>query len=149
MRLWSIHPRYLDPKGLVAVWREGLLALKVLKGKTQGYKNHPQLQRFKVCYDPVAAITGYLWYVHDESLSRGYSFDSGKLASRTRAPRLSVTTGQLAYELEHLKKKLAVRDRLWYERIANERTADPNPLFTVRPGAIEDWERPNGPTENG
>jgi len=30
MRLWSLHPRYLDAKGLVALWREGLLAQKVL-----------------------------------------------------------------------------------------------------------------------
>jgi hypothetical protein len=28
---------------LVAVWREGLLAQAVLQGKTNGYKNHPQL----------------------------------------------------------------------------------------------------------
>jgi hypothetical protein len=32
MRLWSLHPRYLDAKGLQAVWREGLLAKKVLQG---------------------------------------------------------------------------------------------------------------------
>ena len=32
MRLWSLSPRYLDVKGLVAVWREGLLADAVLLG---------------------------------------------------------------------------------------------------------------------
>ena len=32
MRLWSLHPCYLDPAGLVAVWREGLLARAVLRG---------------------------------------------------------------------------------------------------------------------
>jgi hypothetical protein len=26
MRIWTVHPRYLDPKGLVAAWREALLA---------------------------------------------------------------------------------------------------------------------------
>ena len=36
MRLWSLHPRYLDAKGLVALWREGLLAQAVLKGQTKG-----------------------------------------------------------------------------------------------------------------
>ena len=41
MKLWSIHPKYLDAKGLVALWREALLAQKVLDGKTEGYKNHP------------------------------------------------------------------------------------------------------------
>jgi hypothetical protein len=43
MRLWSLHPQYLDPAGLVAVWREGLLARAVFAGQTTGYKHHPQL----------------------------------------------------------------------------------------------------------
>ena len=43
MRLWSIHPRYLDSMGLVALWREALLAQAVLRGETKGYKFHPQL----------------------------------------------------------------------------------------------------------
>jgi hypothetical protein len=43
MRLWSLHPQYLDPQGLVALWREALLAQAVLRGKTRGYKHHPQL----------------------------------------------------------------------------------------------------------
>lgn len=30
MRLWSVHPGWLDAKGLVAAWREGLLARAVL-----------------------------------------------------------------------------------------------------------------------
>jgi len=25
MRLWTLHPKYLDARGLVALWREGLL----------------------------------------------------------------------------------------------------------------------------
>ncbi|HKX52383.1 MAG TPA: pyrimidine dimer DNA glycosylase/endonuclease V [Nitrosospira sp.] len=37
MRLWTLHPRYLDTKGLVAAWREALLAQKVLSGLTSGY----------------------------------------------------------------------------------------------------------------
>lgn len=47
MRIWSLHPKYLDTKGLVALWRETLLAQHVLSGKTKRYKNHPQLARFK------------------------------------------------------------------------------------------------------
>jgi len=46
MRIWSLHPKYLDTKGLVALWRDALLARHVLQGKTTGYKNHPQLNRF-------------------------------------------------------------------------------------------------------
>jgi hypothetical protein len=47
MRIWSLHPKYLDAKGLVALWRESLLAKQALESKTKGYKNHPQLNRFK------------------------------------------------------------------------------------------------------
>ena len=39
MRLWSLRPKYLDSQGLVALWREGLLAQAVLRGKTRGYRN--------------------------------------------------------------------------------------------------------------
>ncbi len=46
MRLWLIPPKYLDCKGLVALWREGFLAKKVLSNQTRGYKNYPQLLRF-------------------------------------------------------------------------------------------------------
>ena len=46
MRLWSVHPRYLDTAGLTACWREALLAQKVLTGATRGYRRHPQLERF-------------------------------------------------------------------------------------------------------
>jgi Pyrimidine dimer DNA glycosylase (EC 3.2.2.17)/DNA-(apurinic or apyrimidinic site) lyase (EC 4.2.99.18) len=52
MRLWSIHPKYLDVQGLLGLWREGLLAQKVLLGETKGYRNHPQLIRFKRTSDP-------------------------------------------------------------------------------------------------
>jgi hypothetical protein len=33
MRLWSLHPEYLDANGLVALWREALLAQAFLQGK--------------------------------------------------------------------------------------------------------------------
>jgi hypothetical protein len=33
MRIWSLHPKYLDSKGLVALWRESLLAKNVLRDK--------------------------------------------------------------------------------------------------------------------
>jgi hypothetical protein len=61
MRLWSLHPKYLDRAGLLAVWREGLLAQQVLMGNTKGYKNHPQLNRFKEQGDKVLLfISAYL-----------------------------------------------------------------------------------------
>nr|WP_253280607.1 pyrimidine dimer DNA glycosylase/endonuclease V [Arcanobacterium phocae] len=47
MRLWSIRPSQLDRAALIAGWREGLLAQKVLAGLTKGYRHHPQLERFR------------------------------------------------------------------------------------------------------
>jgi len=142
MRLWSLHPVYLDTRGLVACWREGLLARKVLKGETKGYKNHPQLQRFKAQPDPLAAVDGYLSGVLDEAVRRGYSFDRDKIGPRRSDIRISVTSGQLAYEFQHLLAKLKIRDSQRYERIAGTAPVLPHPIFEVREGMIEDWEKP-------
>ena len=104
MRLWSIHPAYLDAAGLVACWREALLARAVLAGKTKGYRNHPQLLRFRAHPRPRAAINEYLRVVYRESVRRNYRFSPDKIgAARTRA-RIPVTAGQLRYELKHLRK---------------------------------------------
>lgn len=70
MRLWTIHPKYLDARGLVALWRETLLAQKVLQGDTKGYKNHPQLIRFNEQTDPVAHLATYLRFIHLEAVRR-------------------------------------------------------------------------------
>ena len=103
MRLWSLHPSYLDRQGLLACWREGLLARKVLLGHTKGYRNHPQLQRFKARADALSALDGYLLGIFEESLRRGYSFDRSKIGDCPIELKLTVTDGQLKYELEHLK----------------------------------------------
>jgi hypothetical protein len=78
MRLWSLHPEYLDTKGLVALWREALLAKHVLEGKTKGYKNHPQLDRFKQSVSPVEMINQYLAEVYIEASKRNYNFNKEK-----------------------------------------------------------------------
>lgn len=109
MRLWSIHPAYLDPAGLTACWREGLLARKVLLNQTTGYRNHPQLARFRHCTNPSAAIDTYLHGICDEAHRRGYRFDRNKLGTDDPALQITVTDGQLAYELEHLRHKLLRR----------------------------------------
>lgn len=82
MRLWSIHPKYLDSKGLVALWREDLFAQAVLFGHTKGYKKHPQLIRFKNTSDQSAAIASYLRSVVEEADNRGYSFDRSKIMDK-------------------------------------------------------------------
>ena len=144
MRLWSLHPSYLDAKGLVALWREGLLARKVLLGQTRGYRLHPQLIRFRAHANPIRAIDSYLWAVHEESVQRGYHFDASKLGDKPHGVRLSVTEGQLQYEFNHLRRKLKKRDKDRYRRIASVESPQPHPLFSVGPGGVEEWERVEG-----
>ena len=140
MRLWSIHPSYLDSKGLVALWREGLLAQNVLCGNTRGYKNHPQLDRFKNTCNPVGAIANYLRHVADEADARGYNFDKTKIASKRIRSKLEVTKGQLGYEKNHLLKKLKIRDPNLYTRLKSLKNIKVHPLFVKVDGDIEDWE---------
>ena len=124
---------------LVAVWREGLLAQKVLQGLTRGYKHHPQLHRFRDTADPVEAIGVYLSAIADEAEGRGYRFDRTKISVSARAATIPVTAGQVRYELEHLKRKLRVRDREKLKEIAGAKLR-PHPIFRVRRGGIEPWE---------
>ncbi len=140
MRIWSIHPKYLDAKGLVALWRETLLAKHVLEGKTKGYKNHPQLNRFKNSSKPIDAINIYLAIVHQEATSRKYNFDKQKVDWNSCPASISVTKGQLKYEVVHLLKKLKVRDLKKYKELKNQPFFDPHPLFNLIDGHIEDWE---------
>ena len=140
MRLWSLHPSSLDARGLVALWREGLLARKVLQGRTRGYRHHPQLIRFRAHRDPVAAINTYLSQVHVEATRRGYHFDGSKIRGARTRIRLRVTHGQLRYEWTHLLKKLKRRAPADYR---SRRLAKPaaHPMFLVAPGSVESWER--------
>ena len=140
MRLWSIHPKYLDPKGLVALWREGLLAQNVIEGKTKGYKKHPQLIRFKETVNPVGAIASYLRFVIIEADNRGYKFDRSKIRNKKFKGKISVTTGQLEYEFEHLLKKLRKRESSIYRRLSEIIEIEAHPLLIKVSGNIESWE---------
>jgi hypothetical protein len=141
MRLWSLHPKYLDKFGLLGLWREGLLAQKVLLGKTKGYKNHPQLIRFKKTKDPILYIGTYLYYVYLEGKRRGYNFNKDKIIKYDLKLKMPVTIGQINFEFHHLLKKLKVRDMKKYEEIRNEKTIEPNPIFYIIDGDIEEWEK--------
>lgn len=149
MRLWTVHPKYLDAKGLVALWREGLLAQKVLQGRTRGYRHHPQLIRFQAARNPPAAVASYLAVVHDESVRRGYRFDRDKIemgaknfrAGLRRGRKITETRGQLLYEWKHLKSKLAVRDAARYRAIRSVPVPEHHPLFRIVEGTVRDWER--------
>lgn len=140
MRLWSLHPKYLDAKGLVACWREGLLARKVLLGQTKGYTNHPQLRRFKDESTPTALIDAYLSSVHKEAASRGYTFDKTKIGPEFSRAKLLVTDGQLLYEFEWLRSKLIARDPARMMSFSVTKTPLSHPLFRVVSGGVETWE---------
>jgi hypothetical protein len=137
MRLWSLHPKYLDAQGLVALWRESLLAQAVLRGETRGYQYHPQLERFKNSTAPLSAMSAYLKAIHAEAENRGYTFDKSKIKPCRKAVRLTVTEGQLHYERAHLLKKLKTRNPDVYHTLW-----EAHPLFRVTKGGIATWERP-------
>lgn len=125
--------------GLVALWREGLLAQKVLLGKTRGYRFHPQLDRFRKSKKPVAAISAYLWAAADEACARGYSFDSSKIAMKRTAISIPVTRGQLEFERQHLSRKLWARDRSKFRELAAGKIKA-HPILRVVKGDVESWE---------
>lgn len=141
MRIWSIHPRYLDTKGLVALWREGLLAQAVLVGRVKGYCDHPQLIRFVETEDAVSSIGAYLAAVHKESEARGYSFNRGKIIKDSWNGAIPINQGQLEYEFKWLLKKLELRDKSLHRELRSIVRIQPHPLFVVRSGDIEPWER--------
>lgn len=146
MRLWTLHPKYLDARGLVALWREGLLARAVLKGKTKGYRHHPQLARFRAHPSPVTAINAYLRMVLVEAEARGYAFDRKKIGPLRRGIRLRATQGQLTFERQHLLRKLRLRSPELYRSRQRVAAIEPHPLFKVVSGDMEAWERKVGET---
>jgi hypothetical protein len=143
VRLWSIHPQYLDRIGLIALWREALLAQKVLRGETRGYKNHPQMKRFSDSLHPQEAIGQYLMGVWEEGHRRGYRFSKAKICTggSLTIQKVPITTGQLRYELQWLCTKVQRRDPPTYQRLLAVRAIRCHPSFVVVEGAVEVWEK--------
>ena len=140
MRIWPLHPKYLDSKGLVALWRESLLAKLVLEGKTKGYKNHPQLDRFKKARYPLDLINQYLSEVYHEAFKRNFNFDKQKVNWKIRKSKIPVTSGQIKYEAEHLLIKLKKREPEKYIELKSILTFDIHPIFKLVDGEVEEWE---------
>jgi Pyrimidine dimer DNA glycosylase len=140
MRLWTLHPKYLDAQGLVALWREALLAREVLRGRTKGYRRHPQLQRFRSCASPRAAINRYLAVVFAEAQSRSYKFDRSKLGREAVVQRIPATDAQLLYEWRWLLSKLRRRSPIVYRRHLEVSVPSAHPLFKVVSGPVAEWE---------
>jgi hypothetical protein len=141
MRLWSLHPRYLDRQGLLALWREALLAQKVIAGDTVGYRHHPQLERFLAAPSSSAAIATYLHTVCDEGARRGYRFDRTRIAGLRTRRRLAVTSGQILFEREHLIAKLETRTPSLAQQLVRDDRPQPNTSMRVVPGTVEPWEK--------
>ncbi len=142
MRLWSLNPKYLDRQGLLAVWREALLAKKVLEGKTKGYKNHPQLIRFRESRDTLAYVDAYLYGIYLEALSRGYKFSREKIDNlKILNKKIRVNSGQLTYEFAHLLNKLKTRDSKQFGKLKDIKRPEVHFLFKVIPGKEEKWEK--------
>lgn len=141
MRLWSLHPCNLDAKGLVACWRETLLAQKVLQGRTRGYRNHPQLHRFTSLEQPLDRIGAYLVGLADEADRRGYRFNRELIGVPAAAlePLIDVHRGQLTYERWRLDTKLMQRDPTLLAD--NPSRLRPHPIFRPIRGEIESWEK--------
>ena len=149
MRIWSIHPMYLDSKRLTAQWREALLCRAVLEGNTKGYKKHPQFLRVKNFHQPHYFINMFLYEIWNESKNRGYSFDKDKLMSDLSLKYgclldlMEVTEGQLEYEFKHLQNKLGEFNSKYIEnnQMINEDGILPNPCFMSIQGDIMDFEK--------
>lgn len=141
MRLWSLHPKYLDARGLVALWREALLAQAVLRGQTAGYRHHPQLARFRAQPSSVGSIADYLRGIHAEAVSRGYKFAGRKIGSARGGGIITVTRGQVEHEWRHLMTKLAIRAPEIHDRLGHVKNPRTHPLVRVVPGGIEWWEK--------
>ncbi len=145
MRLWSIHPSYLDWMGLGAVWREGLLAQSVIEGHTRGWRSHPQLNRFKEHLDPLGAIGFYLFKVREEAVSRGYLYDFSKIRHHLEVvEKAPITQGQLRYEFRLLYERTRNRTPKWHSKLVEGEEPEPHPLFFVVEGEPEKWETSYG-----
>ncbi len=129
---------------MLKVWlhfgERAILAKNVLDEKTKGYKNHPQLIRFKKSDNPLEGINQYLAAVYQESQTRGYHFNKAQFNIYCEPVTLTVTRRQIEYEMQHLLKKLKTRDAERYHRLLKKTNIEPHPLFEIIEGEIEEWE---------
>ena len=101
---------------------------------------------FAHTHHPRLAINAYLAAVHSEATVRGYSFDRSKIGPQRKIELIVVTTGQLAYEWDHLLGKLSMRSPALFDRLRALRSPVCHPLFSPRPGPVASWERARAPS---
>lgn len=133
MCLWSVHPQYLDKHGLMALWREGLLAQKALCASAAVSQSNPQLRRFKNNDNPLRAIGTYLSFVAAEGARQGYNLNHEKiLYPNFDQEVIPVDASQIAFEAERLKNKLRIRDKLKFKQLSSSRDIAANPIFNIQ-----------------
>lgn len=144
MRIWSLHPRYLDKTELIGSWNDGLRALKLLAQNHTNTIFRPELSRFRTQSEPLVAIERYLLNIAKEASRRGYSLDIKKLPPLPVFPtfKIAVSSKQVEYEWHQLMHLLAGRSPRFMRRIENSPTHDTNPIFKSLPGKeLETWEK--------
>lgn len=118
----------------------GTLGAKGSPRADAGYRQHPQLERFRRHPAPTAAIAAYLQVIYEEGQRRNYHFNASKILAPPSPEKIALTRGQLLYEWQHLLGKLLQRDRDRYEALQTIAVPDPHPLFELQEGGIEPWE---------
>ena len=79
--------------------------------------------------------------IADALAGQGYSFDRRKIGPVRAVDSILVSAGQVACEWEHLLRKLSLRDPALYRRWRPVTRPRCHPLFRLRPGPVEPWER--------
>ena len=87
------------------------------------------------------AVNNYLKGVWEESNKRNFKFNAQKIGSVRSSGKISVSTGQVQFEVIHLLKKLKERDKVKYNILRNRAKIETHPLFRKTAGRIEDWEK--------
>ena len=144
MRIWSLHPQYLDQKGLGGQWEEGIIAQNTLFFQEGKYLNYPVLHRVKAHQEPVAWIGMYLNEILKEAnVNRGYNYNDQLIKQLKPTLPMPVTRGQLYYEWTLLQGRLQKRDpvKMSLNDGVDINNIKANPMFYVIDGDIEDWER--------
>ena len=132
MSLCTIHPKYLDKQGLISLWREGLLAQKVLNGEVNIQLNSPLWEKLKKSQNPLRAIGAYLSFVAAEGARRGYKFSHEKiLYPNFESYEIKVKPQDLIFEMTHLRNKLKMRDQHKWDEISKVSEVSPHPFIRL------------------
>lgn len=130
MSLWSVHPRYLDNKGLISAWNRGLQLQKQLSTEPARNTGNSQLIMFSRQEKPLHAIGSYLSFIASEGCRRGYKFTHEKiLYPNFDEELLPIDSEQLRSENQMLQNRLKTRDKNRYQQLSSQSWPETHPLF--------------------